>query len=129
MFKGGAARVVRSSPQFGFTLLAYEYLHKVGSMIGWENACTNYEVHQLFPVSTQARRCQEFGLRVFLQYPVEGKSREVETALTTISRPEDMSRIRARNALKILLDVHGDFGRRAAATKMPLSLSSGRLDQ
>ena len=31
LFKGGPARVVRSSPQFGFTLLAYEYLHKVCS--------------------------------------------------------------------------------------------------
>lgn len=30
LFKGGPARVIRSSPQFGFTLLAYEYLHKVG---------------------------------------------------------------------------------------------------
>jgi solute carrier family 25 aspartate/glutamate transporter 12/13 len=39
-----------------------------------------------------------------------------------MSRPDDMSRIRARNALKILLDVHGDFGRRAAALKMPLSI-------
>lgn len=29
MFKGGLARVLRSSPQFGFTLVAYEYLHKV----------------------------------------------------------------------------------------------------
>lgn len=29
LFKGGAARVLRSSPQFGCTLLAYEYLHKV----------------------------------------------------------------------------------------------------
>jgi hypothetical protein len=29
LFKGGPARVIRSSPQFGFTLLAYEYLHKV----------------------------------------------------------------------------------------------------
>jgi hypothetical protein len=28
-FKGGPARILRSSPQFGFTLLAYEYLHKV----------------------------------------------------------------------------------------------------
>ena len=28
-FKGGPARIVRSSPQFGFTLVAYEYLHKV----------------------------------------------------------------------------------------------------
>ena len=28
-YKGGPARVIRSSPQFGFTLVAYEYLHKV----------------------------------------------------------------------------------------------------
>ncbi|PCH34210.1 mitochondrial carrier [Wolfiporia cocos MD-104 SS10] len=74
-FKGGPARVIRSSPQFGFTLVAYEYLH---------------------------------------QYPFNGHGgREVETALT--SQPQDdMSKIRARNALKILLDVHGDFGRRSA---------------
>ncbi|KAI0783314.1 mitochondrial carrier [Abortiporus biennis] len=73
-FKGGPARIIRSSPQFGFTLVAYEYLHK---------------------------------------YPYQDKHREVETALTT--QPEDMSKIRARNALKILLDVHGDFARRSAA--------------
>ncbi|KAH9929665.1 mitochondrial carrier [Fomitopsis serialis] len=74
LFKGGPARVVRSSPQFGFTLVAYEYLHK---------------------------------------YPFNGNAegRGVETALTT-SSPEDLSKIRARNALKILLDVHGEFGRR-----------------
>ena len=30
LFKGGPARIIRSSPQFGFTLVAYEYLHKVG---------------------------------------------------------------------------------------------------
>lgn len=29
LFKGGVARILRSSPQFGFTLVAYEYLHKV----------------------------------------------------------------------------------------------------
>jgi solute carrier family 25 aspartate/glutamate transporter 12/13 len=29
LFKGGPARVLRSSPQFGFTLLTYEYLQKV----------------------------------------------------------------------------------------------------
>jgi solute carrier family 25 aspartate/glutamate transporter 12/13 len=85
LFKGGPARIIRSSPQFGFTLLAYEYLHK------------------------------------FFPYPYQDKPRQVETALTT-SRPDEMSRIRARNALKILLDVHGDFGRRAAAAKMPLSI-------
>lgn len=39
-----------------------------------------------------------------------------------------MAKIRARNALKILLDVHGDFGRRSAAfAGRPLSLSNPRL--
>ena len=33
-FKGGPARIVRSSPQFGFTLVAYEYLHKVRLIFG-----------------------------------------------------------------------------------------------
>ncbi|KZP28881.1 mitochondrial carrier [Athelia psychrophila] len=79
LFKGGPARIIRSSPQFGFTLLAYEYLHK---------------------------------------YPYEVKPRELQTAL--ISRPDDISRIRARNALKILLDVHGDFGIKAASSMSSL---------
>jgi solute carrier family 25 aspartate/glutamate transporter 12/13 len=83
LFKGGPARIIRSSPQFGFTLLAYEYMHK------------------------------------FLPYPWQEKPREVQTALTT-SRQDDMSKIRARNALKILLDVHGDFGRRAASSASSL---------
>ncbi|KIJ54336.1 hypothetical protein M422DRAFT_201453 [Sphaerobolus stellatus SS14] len=73
LYKGGPARVIRSSPQFGFTLVAYEYLHK------------------------------------FLPYPWQEQPRQLETALS--SSESDLSRIRARNALKILLDVHGDFGR------------------
>ncbi|KZT27699.1 mitochondrial carrier [Neolentinus lepideus HHB14362 ss-1] len=85
LFKGGPARILRSSPQFGFTLLTYEYLHK------------------------------------FLPYPGGEQPKAVETLLT--SRPEDMSKIRARNALKILLDVHGDFGRRAAGFSSPLASS------
>ncbi|KAG5652442.1 hypothetical protein H0H81_004986 [Sphagnurus paluster] len=89
LFKGGPARILRSSPQFGFTLLGYETL------------------------------------KTYLPYPWDEKPRKVETALTT--RPDDMSRIRARNALKILLDVHGDFGRRAASSGVPLLLSSPRL--
>lgn len=48
------------------------------------------------------------------QYPYRsGQAKDVETALTS-SGPEDLSKIRARNALKILLDVHGEFGRRTA---------------
>ncbi|KAF8204027.1 mitochondrial inner membrane protein [Pholiota molesta] len=90
LFKGGPARVIRSSPQFGFTLLAYETLKDV------------------------------------LPYPWQDKPIKMETALT--SRPDEMSKIRARNALKILLDVHGDFGRRAAAfSGRQLSLSNPKL--
>ncbi|KAG6837325.1 hypothetical protein H0H93_011420 [Arthromyces matolae] len=86
LFKGGPARILRSSPQFGFTLLGYETL------------------------------------KTYLPYPWSEAPRKVETALTT--RPDDLSKIRARNALKILLDVHGDFGRKVAASGVPLSLSS-----
>ncbi|KAF8527409.1 mitochondrial inner membrane protein [Hysterangium stoloniferum] len=82
LYKGGMARVLRSSPQFGFTLVAYEYLHKV---------------------RTFAAHCK---------YPWQEQPRQLETRLT--SADSDLSRIRARNALKILLDVHGDFGRRSA---------------
>ncbi|KDN36523.1 hypothetical protein RSAG8_10770, partial [Rhizoctonia solani AG-8 WAC10335] len=79
-FKGGVARVVRSSPQFGFTLVAYEYLHK------------------------------------WIPYPGEKTPNEkIETALST--GHEDLSRVRARNALKILLDVHSDFERKGPAAK------------
>ncbi|KAE9409110.1 mitochondrial carrier [Gymnopus androsaceus JB14] len=91
LFKGGPARVLRSSPQFAFTLLAYEQLKKLVSN----------------------------------SYPWDEKPRRIETALT--SRPDEISKIRARNALKILLDVHGDFGRRAASTGEKLSLVSPKL--
>ncbi|TRM66263.1 mitochondrial carrier domain-containing protein [Schizophyllum amplum] len=76
LFKGGPARVLRSSPQFGFTLLAYETLGKT------------------FP------------------YPWANKPPQVDTAFTSQGL-DDMSQIRARSALRILLDVHGDFGRKA----------------
>lgn len=74
-FKGGPARVIRSSPQFGFTLVAYEYL------------------------------------QTYLPYPFGEEPKKLETLLTS-GGAEDMSRVRARNALKILLDVHGDFGKK-----------------
>ncbi|KAF7303166.1 Mitochondrial inner membrane protein [Mycena kentingensis (nom. inval.)] len=74
LFKGGPARIIRSSPQFAFTLMSYEMFKKL------------------------------------MPYPWEEKPRQVETALTL--RPDEMSKVRARNALKILLDVHGDFARR-----------------
>jgi len=69
LFKGGPARVLRSSPQFGVTLVAYETLQSA------------------FP------------------YPFDKKpSSELNR------ENEDISRVRARRALRILLDVHCDFG-------------------
>ncbi|GAA5896891.1 citrin [Sporobolomyces salmoneus] len=69
LFKGGPARVLRSSPQFGVTLVAYENLKK----------------HFPFP--------------------------DPQTSLSDlIPREEDIARVRARNALKVLLDASPDFG-------------------
>ncbi|GAA6010308.1 hypothetical protein JCM10207_005167 [Rhodosporidiobolus poonsookiae] len=70
LFKGGPARILRSSPQFGVTLVAYENLKK----------------HFPYPEPNQSL---------------------IETVLP---REEEIARVRARNALKVLLDVHQGFG-------------------
>ncbi|CAH7686046.1 mitochondrial carrier domain-containing protein [Phakopsora pachyrhizi] len=70
LFKGGPARVLRSSPQFGVTLVSYEYLQKL------------------------------------IPYPF-GRVDKVEAPVNDY---DELPRIRARNAMKILLDVHEDFG-------------------
>jgi solute carrier family 25 aspartate/glutamate transporter 12/13 len=44
------------------------------------------------------------------QYPWGEQPKKIDTMFTRV--PEDLSMIRARNALKILLDVHGDIGRK-----------------
>ena len=41
-FKGGLARILRSSPQFGFTLVAYEYLQQVREVFDWLGAADKY---------------------------------------------------------------------------------------
>ncbi|KDE08230.1 hypothetical protein MVLG_01497 [Microbotryum lychnidis-dioicae p1A1 Lamole] len=70
LYKGGLARVFRSSPQFGVTLVAYENLKKV--------------------------------------FPFPDPSTSITDLLP--AQVEDISKVRARNALKVLLDVHEDFG-------------------
>ncbi|KAK9900131.1 mitochondrial carrier [Cystobasidium minutum MCA 4210] len=72
LFKGGIARVLRSSPQFGVTLVAYETLQSS------------------FPYSSINKSVKK-------------------TSPTLLEGPEDITRVRARNALKILLDVHEDI--------------------
>ena len=48
------------------------------------------------------------------QYPWEERPKQVETAFT--SGREDLAKVRARNALKILLDVHGNVGQGPVAS-------------
>ncbi|GFZ43677.1 Aspartate-glutamate carrier 1 [Saitozyma sp. JCM 24511] len=72
LYKGGLARVIRSSPQFAVTLAAYELLHK----------------HFPYPFAPQ----------------------ELTAPRPTRAIAQDISRIRARNALRILLDCSSRFG-------------------
>lgn len=74
LYKGGIARVIRSSPQFGVTLAVYEVLHKK------------------FP------------------YPWSPEANIVTSARPTRASHTDISRIRARNGLRILLDCSSQFG-------------------
>lgn len=80
LYKGGVARVIRSSPQFGVTLAVYELMHK--------------------------------------QFPYPGGDEAHAQAQAAAPRPKqtDISRVRARNGLKILLDCSSRFGTLDPAT-------------
>lgn len=80
-FKGGPARILRSSPQFGFTLAAYEVLQKALPMPG--SAASE-------GVSVGGKSEPTLGLQ------------EAKTPLPYL---------RSRNALKIILDLDENFGR------------------
>lgn len=74
LFKGGIARVIRSSPQFGVTLAVYELLHTK------------------------------------LPYPWAEKTPAAQAESRSRGSSTDISRIRARNGLRILLDCSSRFG-------------------
>jgi solute carrier family 25 (mitochondrial aspartate/glutamate transporter), member 12/13 len=80
-FKGGPARILRSSPQFGFTLAAYEVLGKLLPLPGSEEAESQKSTGRIEP---------GLGLR-------EAKA--------------PLPYLRSRNALKIILDLDENFGR------------------
>lgn len=82
-FKGGPARIMRSSPQFGFTLAAYEVLQSVLP----------------FPGSSKAEAVHT-GVADAMSSLKDKMSSEVQTPFT-----------RSRNALKIILDLDEDFGK------------------
>ena len=80
-FKGGPARIVRSSPQFGFTLAAYEVLQ---STLPYPGKKTEQKLH------------------------VAGVA---EAAAAMREKRDGGSFVRTRNALKIVLDLDEDFGK------------------
>ncbi|MCJ1242875.1 mitochondrial aspartate-glutamate transporter agc1 [Trapelia coarctata] len=80
-FKGGPARILRSSPQFGFTLAAYEVLQKALPMPG-----------------TAAE-----GPSIGSEAGGLGKGLQEQRA--------PLPYLRSRNALKIILDLDENFGR------------------
>ena len=83
-FKGGPARILRSSPQFGFTLAAYEVLQKALPMPGSAAAAGD-------AVGPSAMGHTEPGIGL----------REAKAPLPYL---------RSRNALKIILDLDESFG-------------------
>lgn len=82
-FKGGPARIFRSSPQFGFTLAAYEFLQNTLPM----------------PGSKKKEESMSIGLG------------EVVRSMTKAANVDTSPFARSRNALKIILDLDEDFGR------------------
>ena len=80
-FKGGPARVLRSSPQFGFTLASYEVLQKLLPMPG------DAEKDAGRPVG------------------------HVEPAIGLQAATAPITYLRSRNALKIILDLDENFGK------------------
>lgn len=99
-FKGGPARIMRSSPQFGFTLAGYEVLQKMLPMPG---TAKDHAAH----MGTPARGA--------------GLPEEQQSSLTFL---------RSKNALKLILDIDENFGRfrtpdAEAWKKMPKILGGG----
>ena len=81
-FKGGVARILRSSPQFGFTLAAYEVLSKTFPLPGSEEA--------------------------ELQKTLSGR---VEPGHGLREATSPLPYLRSRNALKLILDMDQNFGK------------------
>lgn len=82
-WKGGPARIVRSSPQFGFTLAAYEVLSGLLPMPGSQQ-------------EADAQRSAAGGM-------------EPSVGLREATAP--LPYLRSRNALKVILDIDNNFGK------------------
>lgn len=83
-WKGGPARILRSSPQFGFTLAAYEVLSTLLPMPG------SAEAESQKAAAAAGKMEPGVGLR---------------------EATSPLSYIRSRNALKVILDIDNNFGK------------------
>lgn len=101
-FKGGPARVLRSSPQFAFTLAAYEVLQN------------------LLPMSHGAGS----GSAATDKLPAGSMTTTTTPAAAAAKAP--LAYLRSRNALKIILDLDEDFGRPKLPTQRGWLALSGR---
>ncbi|KAI9052151.1 hypothetical protein LZ554_003513 [Drepanopeziza brunnea f. sp. 'monogermtubi'] len=84
-FKGGPARILRSSPQFAFTLAGYEVLQG------------------LLPLPGEEKEAPHMGVGA-ASHGLPGQD-------------GPLSYLRSRNALKIILDLDGEFGKRRVPGK------------
>ncbi|KAF9187432.1 mitochondrial aspartate-glutamate transporter agc1 [Haplosporangium sp. Z 11] len=85
-FKGGPARIFRSSPQFGTTLMVYEVLQRA--------------------------------------FPFDTASDSAASVAKMAASSDDLSYLKSKNALKILLDVHYKFGIVPSNVKIPGAASA-----
>lgn len=92
-FKGGPARIIRSSPQFGVTLAAFEVLN------GWLP----------LPASIDPAAHKDAGVQ------------NLEPGLGLRETDAPLPFLRCRNALKLVMDIDKDFGRVKLPEKMPFS--------
>lgn len=100
-FKGGPARILRSSPQFGFTLAAYEVLQTLLPMPG-----------------SQKETIPQVSIGTSVMEP-----------LSEQGGPHQY--LRSKNALKIILDLDEDFGKvkipgREAWKSLPAIIGGGK---
>jgi solute carrier family 25 aspartate/glutamate transporter 12/13 len=89
-FKGGPARILRSSPQFGFTLAAYEVLQRT------------------FPLDGLGGGAEE----------VKAALGAVAPSIGLHEAKAPLPYLRSRNALKIILDLDSSFGKRPREGKL-----------
>ena len=97
-FKGGPARVLRSSPQFAFTLAAYEVLQGALPMPGT-------------PAGAESDHHRSSSSFTALQQPRMSMTGSFQPGIGLPSAQAPLPYLRSRNALKIILDLDEDFGR------------------